>query len=58
MSPQGTEISEDKDIVQHLNDYFSSVFTKEDLSSTPKAEFIFPDPENSKNFYMKFDEMM
>jgi len=58
MSPQGTQRSEDKDIVQHLNDCFSSVFTKEDLSSTPKAESIFPDPENSKNFDMKFDEMM
>jgi len=56
ISPQGKQISEDKDIVQHLNDYFSSVFTKEGLSNTPKAESIFPDPENSKNFDMKFDE--
>ena len=32
------------------------MFTKEGLSNTPKAESIFPDPENSINFDMKFDE--
>jgi len=31
------------------------VFTKEDLSNTPKAVF-FTDPENSKKFDLKFDE--
>jgi len=30
------QISDDKDIVSHLNEYFSSVFTKEDLTNIPK----------------------
>lgn len=33
---QGQQISEDKDIVTHLNEYFSSVFTEEDLTNIPK----------------------
>ena len=38
----GRQISEDKDIVTHLNEYFSSVFTKEDLTNIPKPVPVGP----------------
>ena len=48
---QGQHISDDKEIVTHLNEYFSSVFTKEDLTNIPNIVPVYTDlGEDDLNF--------
>ena len=51
---QGQQISDD-DIVTHLNEYFSLVLTKQDLTNISKAVPVYTDQGNSKQFDLNFD---
>jgi len=52
---QGQHISDDQKIVTHFNEYFSSVFTKEDLTNIPKTVPVYTDHGISKNFDLNFN---